>query len=375
MEWLADMVHYIWSFVVILSAIVFVHEFGHFIVARVFGVRVETFSIGFGREIFGFTSRTGTRWKFSLFPLGGYVKMFGDAGAASTPDNQNLSAMSDAEKKVSFHFKPLYAKACIVIAGPMANFLLTVAIFTYFIFSNGLVSTKPIVGGVLPDSPAYHAQLEPGDLIVSVNGKSISTFNDIVSEVGINVGGPITLVIQRSDRRLTKTIIPLVRNELDAFGNPAKRPVLGIRSETITYDDVGFISAIGHAVGKTYDMCVTTIHVIGQMIRGERSTEELKGPLGIAKLSGDVTHAGDTTAQTLAMMLWFIAMLSANLGFVNLFPIPMLDGGHLMYYSIEALRGKPMAERVQDYGFRVGFAVLACLMAFTIFNDVKQILF
>lgn len=375
LESLLEFGHYIWSFVLVLSVIVFVHEFGHYLAARLCGVRVEVFSIGFGRELFGFNDGHGTRWKFSLLPLGGYVKMFGDAGAASTADAEKIEHMSAEEKKVSFHHKSLRRKFIIVAAGPLANFVLSIAVFTYFIFTVGLSSTEPVVGSIVEGKPAAAAGLKVGDRIVAINGKEVSYFREIVSEVSLNTGDTVQLDVLRGKEKLQIALKPAMYKDVDGFGNEIVRPVIGVKSQTLVYKEVGLSSALHHAVLQTYDMCLTSLRVIGQMISGKRSTEELKGPLGIAKLSGDATSSGDTLGEATRTLLWFIALLSVNLGFVNLFPIPMLDGGHLLFYIIEGMRGRPLAEKVQEYSFRFGFAVLMCLMAFTIFNDIRQLVF
>lgn len=378
MEWFdhaGNLFHYAWSFVLILSVIVFVHEFGHYIVAKWCGVKVEVFSIGFGREVFGFYDRSGTRWKFSLLPFGGYVKMFGDAGAASTPDNDHAERMSDAEKQVSFHHKKLWQKALVVAAGPVANFLLTIGIMTYFLYSSGIISTEPVIGEVMEDTPAMEAGLQEGDRILRVDGNDIRRFGDIPRHIITNLGTPVLMEVERAGQLMRLEIIPEEFDDVDALGNPIKRPLIGIRSQTLTTEDLNLFQAVGHATAQTYQLCVTSLQFLGQMVTGQRSADDLKGPIGIAKLSGQVTQQGDDTSETLRMILWFIAMLSANLGLVNLLPIPMLDGGHLAYYSVEAVRGKPMAQKFQEYGFKLGFLIIASLMAFTLYNDLRQLIF
>lgn len=366
--------HYAWSFMVIISVIVFVHEFGHYIVARWCGVKVETFSIGFGREIWGYTSRkSGTRWKLSLLPFGGYVKMFGDAGAASTADTEAIALMTEEEKKVSFHHKPLWAKALVVAAGPAFNFMLTIAVFTYFIFTVGIASTEPVVGEVLKGSAAAEAGIHAGDRILSIDGKKMERFNDIPAYIITNTGTEVTLLIERKGKQRSLTLTPRIVEEKDMLGNSSKRPLIGLKSNQITRESVGFGQALVEAVKSTYNMCASSLKVLGQMLTGKRSVEELKGPVGIAKMSGQVTQAGDTMPETLRMILWFVALLSANLGMVNLFPVPMLDGGHLVYYGIEAMRGRPMAERYMEFGYRMGFVLLMTLMGFTLFNDLRQL--
>ncbi len=372
--WLSSGAHYLLSFAAVISVIVFIHEFGHFLAARLCGVKVEVFSIGFGRELIGRTDRHGTRWKIALWPLGGYVKMFGDAGAASTP-GAHLNDMTPEEKAVSFHHKKLWQKSIIVAAGPAANFLLAIAIFTYFIFTVGLTSTQPVVGSVIDDSPAQRAGLQAGDLITRIDGTKIHTFNDIPATLATNLGTPVTLTVKRDGESFPLTLTPEQISETDMLGNPMKRPLIGVRSQQLVYDEVGLPRALWAATLKTYDMCATSLKLLGQMVRGDRSTDDLKGPLGIAKLSGDVTRQGDTLGDTARMFLWFVALLSVNLGMVNLFPVPMLDGGHLLFYAIESVRGRPLAERFQEYSFRFGFVLVASLMALTLFNDMRDLFF
>ncbi len=375
MQFLADSFHYAWSFALIISIIVFIHEYGHFLAARLCGVGIETFSIGFGRELIGRTDRHGTRWKIALFPLGGYVKMKGDSSAASTPDRAALAAMSDADRKQSLHHQPLWAKAIIVAAGPAANFVLTIAILTYFVASVGISSTEPVVGEVIPDTPAASAGLKPGDIILAIDGKIMRRFNDIPETLITNLYTPVELKIQRGERTMTLSITPIAFAEKDITGNVEKRPLIGIRSQQLSREDVSVVAAIGIATQKTYDMCVTNLHALGQMITGERSVRGLTGTLGIAKLSGDITQQGNSTREALMTLLWFIAVLSAGIGLVNLFPLPMLDGGHLLFYALEAVIGRPLPERFTEYSYRLGFLIIITLMVFTLFNDTRKIFF
>lgn len=375
MEFLLQGVHYLLSFALIISVIVFIHEFGHYAVAKLCGVKIEVFSIGFGRELFGRYDRSGTRWKFSLLPLGGYVKMYGDEGAASTPDADKLKAMSEQEKNISFHYKPLWQKALIVAAGPAANFILTIGIITYFLYSGGMASTDPVVGKVMKDTPAAAAGLKAGDRVIKVDDEIIKTFNDIPAAIATNLGTPVQLTIERKGETQTLTITPIEFEDKDMVGNVVKRPLIGISSQKMERLNLSFPQAIAEATARTYQMCEMSLKFMGQMIMGDRSAKDLKGPVGIAELSGQVTKSGDTWEETARMILWFIAMLSANLGLVNLLPIPMLDGGHLAYYAIEAAQGKPLARKFQEYSFKFGFGLIACLMAFTIFNDMRNLLF
>lgn len=366
MEQALLILHTLLSFFVVITTIVFVHEFGHYFVARLCGVKIVAFSIGFGKELWGRTTKAGTRWKIAVLPLGGYVKMYGDASEASTADNEALAHMTEEEKKLTFHYKPLWQKALIVAAGPFANFILTIVILTWFILTVGLPSADPIVGEVMKDTPAEAAGLQAEDRVVSINGDAVKRFNDIPQMIATNLGTPVKLVIDRGGETIELTITPTQYEDEDGLGNKHTRPLIGIRSKEIKYEDVGFVHAVGEATWRTYVICETTLHVIGQMVTGQRNADELKGPVGIAKLSGQAADKGFSTT------LWLIAMLSANLGLVNLLPIPMLDGGHLAYYAAHAARGKPLAQKVQEWGFRVGFATIAMLMAFTIFNDIRQ---
>lgn len=352
------------NFILILSVIVFVHEFGHYIVAKWAGVKVETFSIGFGREITGWNDKSGTRWKISLLPLGGYVKMFGDAGEASNPSN-TLDSLSDEEKKLTFHHKPLYKKAAVVAAGPFANFLLTIIIITGFIYSKGISSTDPMVGDVQKESPAAEAGIKPGDRVLSVDGNKVSVFSDIPGALITNQGTPVKLEIEREQKILNITVTPKVITDKDPFGNSMTRAVLGIISPKLTSKTVGPIQAVWEATKLTYSFCNATLKGIGQMISGKRDiTKDIKGPIGMAKMSGQAMDKGWQTT------LYFIAILSANLGLINLLPIPVLDGGHLLFYLVQAVIRRPVNAKVQEMSFRVGMALISMLMAFALINDI-----
>jgi regulator of sigma E protease len=362
-----NLLHTMWSFFVVLSVIVFIHEFGHYIVAKFCGVKIEAFSIGFGREIFGWNDRSGTRWKLSLLPLGGYVKMYGDSSAASTADEEAIEQMTPEQKAMTFHHKSLPRKMAIVSAGPIANFILTIAVFTYFVMKVGLPSVEPVVGSLMENSPAVEAGLKPGDRIYQINQDKVSSFNDIPYYIATNLGTPVTLHIRRDDKEMEIILTPKEIESDDGLGNKVKRPLIGIKSAEIKYESTHIGQAMAEGVRRTALICTTTIKVIGQMITGKRGAHELKGPIGIAQLSGQATDKDFHTT------LWLIAMLSANLGLVNLFPIPLLDGGHLMYYMAEAISGRPLAQKVQEYGFRIGFMILMTLMAFTLLNDIVKI--
>lgn len=355
------------DFIVIISAIVFVHESGHYIIAKWAGVKIEIFSLGFGHELWGFNDRSGTRWRISAWPLGGYVKMFGDASEASTP-LEDLALLPEEEKRKTFHYKALHKKAAIVVAGPLSNFILTIIILTAFIATNGLPSTEPVVGEVVKGTPAQTAGLIHGDRILSINGEKVDYFSDISRILTTNLGTPVSVQLRRGNTELHLSITPKQVTEKDGLGNNYTHPIIGIKTSDIKYKDVGFFRSVKEAVLATYNMCTTTLQAIWQMITGQRSANAISGPLGIAKLSGQAADKG------IATVFWFMAMLSANLGLVNLFPVPMLDGGHLLFYAIEAIQGRPLAKRFQEYGFRIGMAMIAMLMTFAIFNDIKNLL-
>lgn len=369
METLFDLIHYFFSFVIVISVIVFIHEYGHYIVAKWCGVKIEAFSIGFGKEIFGWNDRSGTRWKVCFLPFGGYVKMFGDASAASTADKDALDEMSEADKALTFHHKSLPKKAAVVSAGPIANFLLTIVLLTYIIMTVGLPSTEPVVGEVMEDTPAFEAGLKTGDRVTWIDGEEMERFNDIPVKLATNLGSPVDITILRDGTEQHLTITPRMMEDDDGLGNTITRPIIGIRSTEITVENVGMVAAVLEATKRTYEICATTLSAVGQIVTGDRSISDLKSPLGIAKLSGQATNKGVNT------VLWLMAMLSANLGLINLFPIPILDGGHLVYYAAEAARGRPLAEKVQEFGYRAGFTLILALMAVTLYHDVIHIFF
>lgn len=355
------------AFVVVLTVIVFVHEFGHYYIAKLSGVKIETFSIGFGTEIFGWNDKAGTRWKVCWIPMGGYVKMFGDIDPASAPDTEKIKHFNEEEKKIAFHTKPLYKKAAIVAAGPIANFILAIVIITYFFTFYGKPTTLAEVSSVAEGSAAAEAGLIAGDIIIEIDSSKIETFADIQRVIAINTGTPIEITIHRGDQELSTIATPKIIVSEDIFGNESKRALLGISSTEVSYEKLNPVTAAGAAIVETYHIAAGTLTAIKQMITGERSAKEISGPIGIAKYSGQASKKGLDT------LLWFMTVLSINLGLINLFPIPVLDGGHLLYYSIEAVRGKPMADKLQQYGFKLGIALVVTLAIFAIFNDIRNL--
>lgn len=371
-----EVLGFIWNygvmFLVVLTILVFVHEMGHFLVARRNGVRVEVFSIGFGPEVLGRTDRHGTRWKFSLIPLGGYVKMYGDAGAASTPAT-GLDRMSAAERAVSFHHKRVGQRMAIVAAGPAANFLFAILALAFMFMVYGQPYTPPVIREVLPEGAAAEAGMKPGDRILSMDGRDTPRFEDVLGVIVMNPGRTVSMLVERVEvegaepTRLELTVTPRAEKMEDRFGNIHTIGRLGVMRGNDEYRRQTPLTAIWEAGKETLRLTEGTLDAVWQMALGMRSTNELGGPIRIAQMSGQVAQTGFVT------MIWFVAVLSINLGLINLFPIPMLDGGHLLYYAVEAVRGRPLGERAQEYGFRVGLALVLTLMVFATWNDLVQL--
>ena len=357
------LIDYVLPFLIILTVLVFVHELGHFWVARRNGVRVEVFSIGFGPELAGFTDKAGTRWKLSALPLGGYVKMFGDAGAASTP-GEELRHMTPEERKVAFHHKRLGQRAAIVAAGPVANFLFAIIFAALLFMTAGRPFTPPEVGSIIPGSAAAKAGLQPGDRMLELDGSRIDSFEDIQRIVQLSPGEPLPARVQRDGTTLELTLTPDRQEETDRFGNVHAFGRLGIARAGLETVRLGPLEAVAAAVEHVFVTTGMILKVVGQMISGSRPADEIGGVVRIAHLSGEVSQVG------LVAVINFMVMLSINLGLINLFPIPMLDGGHLLFYAIEAIRGRPLGERAQEYGFRIGFALVIGLMLFATWNDL-----
>jgi regulator of sigma E protease len=364
-------VGYIVPFLFVLTIVVFFHELGHFLIARWCGVKVQAFSIGFGPEIVGFNDRYGTRWKLSAVPLGGFVKFFGDENAASVPDRDAASAMSEEEKKVSFVFQPVRSRAAVVAAGPIANFILAIAIFAVIFATVGRQTTSARVDTVQPNSAAQTAGFQPGDLVTSINGEAIDSFSDMQRIVSVSAGEPLKVVVDRGGAPVTLTATPQMREIKDNFGNAHRLGVLGIsRSmhpgdiKTRTY---GPIAAVGEGAKETWFIVDRTLSYIGGVFSGREAADQLGGPIRIAQVSGEVATAG------FVALMHLTAVLSVSIGLLNLVPIPRLDGGHLLFYGIEAARGRPLSERSQEIGFRIGLAIVVMLMIFATFNDILHL--
>ncbi|WP_439815914.1 RIP metalloprotease RseP [Zavarzinia sp. CC-PAN008] len=349
------------------SVLVFVHEWGHYIVARLCGVRVETFSIGFGRAIslggraLAWTDSKGTQWKISWLPLGGYVKFFGDADGASRPDG-NLGALTEEERKVSFHHKSVGRRAAIVAAGPVANFVLAILMLAGLYVAYGQPYTAPVAGAIEEGSAAHAAGFLPGDTFLAIDGTRVKRFEDIPAMVRLNTGTPLQVLIARDGVERTLTVTPQIT--VDAASG-ARIPRLGIRSSgAAVFESRDPLSAVWVATEEVGTITNSMLVAVGQIFTGARGTEDLGGPVKIVQIMGEAAQQGTPS------LIWILALLSINLGLMNLFPVPMLDGGHLMFYAFEAVRGRPLGERAQEYGFRVGLFLILSLMVFVTFKDV-----
>ncbi|MFT3986917.1 RIP metalloprotease RseP [Aestuariivirga sp.] len=354
------------AFLVALVVIVFIHELGHFLVARWCGVSVEAFSIGFGREIFGWNDRHGTRWKVGWLPLGGYVKFVGDANAASMPGSEIQNSAPG-----SFHSTALWKRALVVAAGPMANFLLAMAIFAGAFMFYGVPVALPVIGEVVGGSAAEEAGMKPGDIIVSIDGRHIATFEDLQQAVFMRPGEHLAIVLDRGGTQITVDAVPKMTEQDDGLGGKMKVGLLGIKNSEnnpIKIEKLGPFGAVAKAADRVWFQISTTFKYIGKMFAGAESIKGLRGGIGIAQVAGSAASMG------LFQYVWIIAFLSVNIGLINLFPIPMLDGGHLVFYGIEAVRGKPLGPTTQEWAFRVGLSLVIMLMMTGAWNDISRLL-
>ena len=354
----------VFGFLVVLTVLVFVHELGHYLIARRNGVRVEVFSIGFGPELFGWNDRAGTRWKISALPLGGYVKMFGDSDGSSVLPAADVAEMTEAERKVSFFYKPLGQRAAIVGAGPLANFIFAIVVMSVLFATYGQPYMPPEIGRILPGSAAERAGMKVGDVVTSIDGNPIARFDDIRRLVELDVGVPMAIVVSRDGQPVSLSVTPTVVDD----GNGRQIGQLGVHGgTTVKYIRRSPASAVFHAFSETWNLSTSTLGAMWQMVTRKRSADELGGPLRIAQLSGQVAQIG------VGALLSFMAMLSVNLGLINLFPVPVLDGGHLLFYAAEAIRGKPLGQKAHEYGFRIGMALVLTLMVFATWNDLVHL--
>ncbi len=359
---------YVVPALIVLTVVVFVHEMGHFLVARWCGIRVAAFSIGFGREISGFTDRRGTRWKLSLIPLGGYVRFEGDDNAASIPDADALAATPPSQRKGLFHFAPLWQRFAVVAAGPAANFILAVLIFAVVFTVVGRPNVLPVAVSVVEGSAADKAGFQPGDRILSVDGRKIPSFTELQSLIMLSAGETLTIVVDRNGEEVTLTAIPERREQPDRLGGTHRIGVLGITSGEFSIERDPPVQAVLQGMRETWHIVDRTMTYIGRLVSGRESAEQLSGPIRIGQVSGTVASNGGIPG-----LVYLMAVLSVSIGLFNLFPVPMLDGGHLLFYIIEAVRGRPLSQRVQDLGFRIGFALVLMLFIFVTVNDIANL--
>jgi regulator of sigma E protease len=362
---------YIIPFLFVLTIVVFFHELGHFLVARWAGVKVLTFSLGFGPELAGFNDRHGTRWKVSAIPLGGYVKFFGDESEASTPSSELLVNMTEEERAGSFHHKKVGPRAAIVAAGPIANFILAIVIFTALFTFYGKPNTSARVDQVEANSAAAAAGFQVGDVVTAIDGDAIESFSDMQRVVSVRPGEPLTFTIKRGDSTLQLHGTPELREVKDRFGNTHRQGVLGITRATspgdVTTERVNPATALWLGVKETWFVIDRTAAYVGGLFTGREGADQVGGPLRIAQLSGQVATIG------IAALVQFAAALSISIGLLNLFPVPLLDGGHLLFYAVEAVRGRPLSDRAQEMGFRIGLGLVLMLMVFATYNDILHL--
>jgi regulator of sigma E protease len=354
------------AFLGVIGPLVFIHELGHYLAARRFGVKAEVFSIGFGREVAGWTDRRGTRWKVGWLPLGGYVRFAGDMGAASQPSAEWL-ALPAEERNRTFQAKPVWQRAIIVAAGPLINFAAAVLILAGFALAYGESRTPPIADTVVAGSAAARAGLRPGDRVVALNGRAVDTFDDIARYVAIRPRERVVIDAERAGSPVRLQAVIGADMLEDRFGNRMERGLLGMAGGRPVVEPVSPLRAIPVAIRQTGEIVRMTVETLGQVITGRRSVKDMRGPVGMAKAAGEQATLG------WAAFIFLVALVSINLGFINLLPIPMLDGGHLLFYAIEAVRRRPVGPEVQEWAYRGGLAALAALMLLVTFNDLGAV--
>jgi regulator of sigma E protease len=361
---------YVIPFLFVLSLVVFFHELGHFLVARWCGVQILVFSIGFGPEIVGFNDRYGTRWKISAIPLGGFVKFFGDDNVASVP-GQSQADMDAEQRARSFMFQPVLKRIAIVVAGPFANFVLAVIIFACVFALYGKQTMSARVDTVQAGSAAAAAGFQPGDLVVAIDGHAVDSFSDMQRIVSTSAGETLNVTVEHDGVQRVLKATPALKEVKDNFGNVQRIGILGITrsmaAEDLKVHPVGPLQAVWMALQETWSVIDRTLNYIIGVLSGREAASQLGGPIRIAQMSGQVASFGFIPLIQLA------AVLSVSIGLLNLFPIPLLDGGHLLFYVIEGVRGRPLSERAQEVGFRIGLAIVLMLMIFATFNDIVHL--
>ena len=370
MEWLINAVYYVVPFVVVLGILVFVHELGHFAVARMCGVKVDVFSIGFGKELWGRRDKQGTYWKIAAVPLGGYCQFLGDDDASSAGDGK-ASELSEEEKKFTFQYQSPAKKLVIALAGPVSNYLFAILIFAGIFFFLGKINFPPVVGEVFENSAAAKAGIVANDRILTINGNKIDSFDDIRKEVDLTVGNEVVVELLRDGREI-RLQFPLIEMEVpEANGEMTKRPMLGVKSVNVIeldHEKLSLPQSLKEAFLEAWNVTEATLRGVGQMITGKRSGEEIGGVIRIAEMSGDISKQNG-----ILDLVVFMALLSINLGLINLFPIPVLDGGHIVIYLAEIAVGKEINTQIKDALFKVGFSLIIALMIFATWNDFVRL--
>ena len=364
--------NYLIPFLILITIVVFIHEYGHYYFAKKYGVGVTDFSIGFGKEIFGWKDKAGTRWKICLIPLGGYVKFFGDRNVFSQSEQQEIiNQYKEEDRKKLFILKPLYQRSIVVAAGPLANFVLAIVIFAIINMFVGKDFTPAVVDEVQDNSPAFIAGMKKSDKIISIDNKKVESILEVSTFINTSNSETIEFLVLRNDQKISLFIKPNLVDTEDSLGNSVKRRMIGIRLSPLNNDfqkqPLGPSKAIYYSVKEVWFVTVSSLNYLGKMITGSADSSQLGGPIRIAKITGQVAEHG------IIPFFSIMAYISISLGLINLFPIPMLDGGHLMFYLIEKILGRPLSQKTQEGFFRIGLFLLFSLMFFVTFNDLKDL--
>ena len=364
--------NYLIPFLILITIVVFIHEYGHYYFAKKYGVGITDFSIGFGKEIFGWNDKSGTRWKICWIPLGGYVKFFGDRNVFSQSEQQEtINQYKEEDRQKLFILKPLYQRSIIVAAGPLANFVLAILIFAMIYMFVGKDMTPAIIDEVQEDSPAFVAGMKKNDKIISIDNKKVESILEVSTFINTSTSETIKLTVLRKDQQISLSVKPNLIEGKDALGNSVKKKIIGIRlaplNDEFQKQPLGPSKAIYYSVKEVWFVTVTSLNYLGKMITGSADSSQLGGPIRIAKITGQVAEYG------IIPFFSITAYISISLGLINLFPIPMLDGGHLMFYLIEKILGRPLSQKTQEGFFRIGLFLLFSLMFFVTFNDLKDL--
>ena len=364
--------NYIIPFLILITIVVFIHEYGHYYFAKKYGVGITDFSIGFGKEIFGWEDKSGTRWKICWIPLGGYVKFFGDRNVFSQSEQQNIiNQYKEEDRKKLFILKPLYQRSVIVVAGPLANFVLAIVIFTMINMFVGKDMTPAIIDEVQKDSPAFVAGMKKNDKIISIGNKKVQSILEVSTFINTSTSETIEFLVLRNDQEISLLVKPNLLDGKDSLGNSVKKRMIGIRLSPLNNEfqkeRLGPSKAIYYSLKEVWFVTTTSLNYLGKMITGSADTSQLGGPIRIAKITGQISEYG------IVPFFSIMAYISISLGLINLFPIPLLDGGHLMFYLFEKMLGRPLSQKTQEGFFRIGLFLLVSLMFFVTFNDLKDL--